>query len=272
MKVIMKQCLFGALIIGLGGMINVSAETIRLEFNIMENPFSNVTYPDWYVAPNGNVTADVSVDSFGLRIFRPAGSGTSNTGNAAVYYVGTQGSVIDGRLSQYSVKLDTTFSGIGGDSTRGIMVGVETMAYNTAGYYIAYRPISAATETNKAGIGIWKNPTNHNTNQVDALAYVTFSKDLIAGQSYTLQVLVTNSLIQASLLETGSGNNLGTVTLANPDLPELGYFGLRSGHANTNNASLFNNIEITPIPEPATIAWVTGLLVMAVALYKRRRN
>lgn len=194
-----------------------------------------------------------------LRFYRGGGSG-------AIYYTSPLGESSDGKMSDFSAEIIIRPSGntnaFAVNSSAGFVVRAQSLTYNNFnGYYIA---ISMGTGEGNGRIGIYENPTGHNHSSASGTlhAYDTFSTSLLNNTDYKLEMSAVGSVITASLwtlgatpIELASATYLSANTTA-------GYFGLRNGFGNTNQAVYMRDLYLEQaIPEPSAVLLLfTGLI------------
>jgi len=93
-------------------------------------------------------------------------------------------------------------------------------------------------------------------------------------QGYTIPGLSYSVFLDGSVLGDGSGYTFPVVGANYNAALGIGRMGWTSSTADTNTEILFDNwtvtTDIAPIPEPATVAAVLGVLALALALGRRR--
>lgn len=241
---------------------------IEEPFSVAVDPFPGAPYSDWYVAYRGAATDFLSVDEYGLKTIRPASSvPDSSSHSATAFYVGTQGSVIDGSLQTFTVTGTTRYSllesgGSAISSTFGFIVGASNLTFGSNGYYVAYNPGAGA-------LAVWKNPGTGNVLSLDAaVAQVSLGGPLLVDHDYQITVQVQNGSLQAWIYDGDSA--LGSLSYSDAGIGQAGYLGWRSAFGNTNIASWVRNVEISVIPEPSEMAAVLALIALAAVAVGRR--
>ncbi|MET0261453.1 MAG: PEP-CTERM sorting domain-containing protein [Rariglobus sp.] len=137
----------------------------------------------------------------------------------------------------------------------------------TSSYYLADLSYGATTTLRIVKV----NGSNATLVSVSDAAY-----KITLGTTYSLKLNVLQSAGSVSMtfgLYDTNNNLIGSsVTGTDSSSPLSGdYFGLRNRYqANTTFTTSYDNFNITPIPEPSTLAMLAGGLAMGVAMVSRR--
>lgn len=287
-----RRVLKGTLILlaalSLASLSAVSA-VITEKFDTIAGPGDPAMPPGWTIAGNGG-TPNIGIANSGLgynalRFARPSGSGTQNQASA-LYYTGTAGDIVGGKVADLtaSVKITTTFIGTGtppslSSTYNGIVIRASSNTYNNSGgYYIGINGDSN-------GFGIWNNPASHTLYKADAvtqpqraLVYSDFfesAPDIPLGTSLLLSITAVGTTIEASVwtltLDGVADVKIGELIYENATKTAAGTFGLRFSPGNTNAAAYYRDFNLQSIPEPSTVAMLVGAGAMVVLLRIRRR-
>ena len=205
-----------------------------------------------------NGPKDVAV----LEIARPTGGAAAN--NAFVYYTGSEGGIVDGKVADFEMTsvFSTSWGNQFDSTTFGFMVRAQEATYGSSGgYYIAFSPKDGGTLT------LFDSPTTHTANGtvLDSVA-VSLSKE----NYYLFKLSAVGSTISASVWSEDGNTLLAEVEYGNARL-DGGYFGVRTGFGNTVVGQYVKDISVTVIPEPATIGFtLMGGAAMLMILRRRR--
>jgi len=176
-----------------------------------------------------------------LLLQRPAGAKPEN---AVVWYTGTPDGVADGKLRNFSGSVILR-QNKGPQSTRGVVIRAGNQEYSHfEGYYIAL-----VSEKGNEGLGIYKNPPDHLL-PGEELAFTPLAENFHPDRTYLLRFSARGGVIEASLSTVDTLDrevkHLATVT-AEGVAEEAGFFGFRSGYANSGPISTWFrslNLEI----------------------------
>lgn len=181
--------------------------------------------------------------TMGLLLQRPA----KNPASAAVYFTGSQGDIVEGRLGDFTVSVTIRFESHSKASSGyyGIIGRATNRNYDkNKGYFVAFQPVGKTPS-----LGIFHNPLSHVENQ-EELASVPLSQELKPGVDYILQAQFKGPVIEATLWSTDSAGakqeTLGSVSTDAAVQLEPGYFALRGAFGNSGpQGGYFRSLHIS---------------------------
>lgn len=177
-----------------------------------------------------NIQHIPDIGATGLLIARAP----NGVGSGALWYTGSDLGEQKGKIANLhatvTIRIDQPKKST--SSARGIVLRAKDTRYEKfQGYYIAFQ-----SEGEKAGLGIYWNPTNHVENG-EELAFSAFKKPLQNRTDYILQVSAKGEEIQASLWSVDTSGaketSLAEVQITGANNTGAGYFGLRGSYGNS---------------------------------------
>lgn len=225
------------------------------------NTYSTGTAPAWNAANGGTVAQYNAATGNAMSVFNTDVGSTSYTLNTDVMFTPNFG---------------------GPFTTGGSALGFGFMT--NIGTNDGYTAIIRFTGTNTADFRLFKdtNVTTGNLGTQVTAATSTFTRQSgvwSTGTFYTLSLAIANTgsaiSFSASVLTTG-GTTLGTFstfTDASPVSVTNTTVGVRFGEAAGDRIAIDNfSVTTSAVPEPSTVALLSGLAALGLAVYVRRRR
>lgn len=234
------------------------------------------THPNWTTDGASsvvNVTVAEFEDTDWLRIAR-TGIGDNS---AVAYYTGP-----DSQLANFqgSVIIYNAGGGSGRVYPVGVVLAAQNATYdNSQGYYLGFQSLDGTVggDTQERGLGLYFNANNGTfdywSDAANAVAFAAHS-EVTNNVSVLLEFSVMGSVIEGALWhldanDQKTGDVIASLSYTAGD--ELsGLIGLRLGNLGGNRTAYFRDLTI--IPEPASIAVLLGVAILAGTMLLRRRR
>lgn len=268
-------------------LLAVGLSSVAVAQTQIAQPFDGESLPtDWFAhynqAANQPAAGALGIEDAGngsrmLRLERASSAGSA--ANLTYYYTGSQGSIANGVLGNFTSSMTVRPTVVGSanftalsSNWQGVVVGAQSLTYSDpGGFYVAY---------NRTSLSIYSSPANHIMVPAPPAAPITplstadFATALSANTDYKLYIAVEGDTLLASMWTNDGLTQLASVSwTASGDIS--GYFGLRSSFGNGTGAAYFGGLELNaypPIPEPAATALLLIGLIAGGALALRRRR